>query len=69
MKNRSSLQLVIDHFHGIPQLAIALGISRHAIYQWKKIPPARAFQIEVLTQGKFKGHDLLNCTTTQSRED
>jgi transcriptional repressor of cell division inhibition gene dicB len=50
---------VIKHFGGIVNLAKALKITPHAIYQWKKIPLARAFQIELLTNGKFKAKKLL----------
>jgi hypothetical protein len=40
-------------------LAYALGLTRSALYQWKKIPQGRAFEIQILTGGKFKAVDLL----------
>jgi biotin operon repressor len=37
---------------GAPELAEALGISRSAVWQWRKgIPIDRQCQIEVITQG------------------
>lgn len=51
---------VIDHFGGTHEsLADALGISREAVSMWKGlIPESRAFQIEVLSGGKFKATEL-----------
>lgn len=54
-----SLQDVIEHFEGITGLAHALGISTQAISQWDgQIPPQRAYQIEVVSGGKFKATRL-----------
>lgn len=51
---------VLDHFGGTHEaLANALGITREAVTMWKgEIPEARAFQIEVLSAGKFKADEL-----------
>ena len=55
-----TFEQVLDHFGGTHEsLANALGISREAVTMWKgEIPEARAFQIEVLSAGKFKAADL-----------
>lgn len=48
---------VVKHFGGIVKAAEALGVSRQAIYIWlqrKKIPPQRAYQIQVITGGTLK---------------
>lgn len=52
---------VLQHFGGTHKaLADALGISREAVTMWAgQIPESRAFQIEVLSGGKFKAADLL----------
>lgn len=42
-------------------LANALGVTRAAVTQWVEnggLPPLRAIQIEVLTDGQFKAVDL-----------
>ena len=51
---------VLDHFGGTPKsLGEALGITREAVAMWKgRIPENRAFQIEVLSGGRFKVADL-----------
>ena len=51
---------VVEHFGGTHQsLADALGISREAVTMWGgAIPESRAFQIEVLSEGKFKATEL-----------
>lgn len=51
---------VIAHFGSKNNLSKALGISRPAVARWKDyIPKGRAYQIEVLTKGKFKAKDLV----------
>lgn len=46
---------VADHFGGKKKLADALGISPSAVSMWgDDIPDTRQFQIQVLTNGKFK---------------
>ena len=51
---------VVEHFGGTHQsLADALGITREAVTMWGGvIPESRAFQIEVLSEGKFKAAEL-----------
>ena len=53
---------VLKHFGGTHQsLADALGITREAVTMWRgKIPKNRAYQIEVLTGGRFKAKNLIN---------
>lgn len=54
-----SFEDVVAHFEGITGLANALGITTQAISQWGgRIPPQRAYQIEVLSRGKFKATRL-----------
>lgn len=62
MTDKNTKQTIVDiaaHFGGIPKLAKALGIHVQAIYQWNTIPPTRAYQIQVLTRGKFKAEELI----------
>ena len=45
----------VSHYETPANLATALGITVHAIYQWGSTPPKlRQFQIELLTGGKLK---------------
>lgn len=56
---------VIEHFGNAARLAYALGVSRHAAYQWIEkghFPPKRAIQIERLSGGRFKAVDLIACS-------
>lgn len=42
-------QAAIDHFGGIPELAVALDVTIPAVYQWGEYPPdKRQLQIERL---------------------
>ncbi len=50
---------VIAYFGSVINVAEVLKISRFAIYQWKKIPTGRAYQIEHLTRGKLKAKMFL----------
>ncbi len=60
MAKKTPYQQVVEHFNGAKPLADALGISRTAVYLWNgKIPPLRAYEIEVITSGKFKAADIL----------
>lgn len=44
----------INYFGSASKLAKALGISRHAIYQWgDDVPELRALQLEKMTSGKL----------------
>lgn len=55
-----TLQDVIEHFGGTHRsLAEALGVHRATVTMWGgEIPPNRAYQIEVLSKGKFKAKNL-----------
>jgi DNA-binding transcriptional regulator YdaS (Cro superfamily) len=58
----NTLKILIEHFGSQNKLAIALGVTKEAVSQWFKageIPPARAIQIEKLTDGKIKAIDLV----------
>lgn len=61
------LERVIDHWGGVDKLAADLGITRHAVYQWRKngLPELRAYQIARLSQGEFSISELL---TVRERE-
>ena len=65
-------QTVIKHFGGITATAKALKISPQAVFLWgDEIPCLRAYQIEVITNGKLKdakevSHDI---NTGSSHED
>lgn len=53
---------LIKEFGGIPNLAKTLGITRQAIYMWRKkshMPLVRALQIEKLTKSRFTVNQLL----------
>ena len=52
------------HFGSQSALARRLGISPAAIAQWlvDGVPPARAIEIEKITDGKFKAVDLVGAT-------
>jgi len=58
---------IINHFGGIGGLAGALtdtagekGISYQAVHLWKGvIPPNRAFEIQVLSNGKFNADQII----------
>lgn len=58
-KYKKSIESVIEFFGGIPRMAEALQIDRHTIYTWKKIPSLRAYQIQVLTNGKILASQLI----------
>lgn len=51
------IEEVITHFGGVMQTAMRLGVTRQAVYDWRKsgkIPFARQAQIELETNGHFK---------------
>ena len=49
---------VIEHFGSPSKLAAALNIKRQAVSLWKgRIPLMRQYQIEAITNGKFKAQD------------
>lgn len=48
-------KIAIEHFGGVAKLAEALKISKTAVYLWgDELPEGRAFQLEVITEGKLK---------------
>lgn len=50
---------ILDHFGGVSGLARTLGCAPQAVSMWKrKVPAVRAFQIEVLSGGRFKVDEL-----------
>lgn len=56
------IKTIVEHFGGVAETARLLDVSQPAVSQWlkhKRIPPARAVQIEVLSEGKFKAADIL----------
>lgn len=60
MKNET-LQQVIEYYGSQSKVADLLGVTRAAVTQWVNdgvLPPLRAIQIEVLTDGQFKAVDL-----------
>lgn len=60
MDKTSGYRKAVDHFGGVVGLAKALDIERQAVYMWKgRIPKARAFQIESITDGKLTAAELL----------
>ena len=53
---------VIEHFGNQAELAKALKIDPAAVSQWLSngyMPPRRAIEIEMMTDGKFKAVDLI----------
>jgi DNA-binding transcriptional regulator YdaS (Cro superfamily) len=56
-----SLDDVVRHFGGVSRLAQVLGVRSQAVSQWKRtdsIPKVRAYQIEVMSYGRFKAEKL-----------
>jgi len=52
-----NIEQVIEYFGGVVQTAVRLGVTRQAVYDWRKsgkIPFARQAQIELETDGHFK---------------
>lgn len=55
------VDVVASYFGGKANLARALGVTLTAVSKWKTyFPKGRAYQIEVLTDGKFKANNLTN---------
>ena len=56
---RAGYESAVEFFGGIPELAAALDVTRQAIYLWDGIvPKSRVFEIELLTDGKLRRHQL-----------
>ncbi len=51
--NAYDLDQLIQHYGTKTALANALGIRPQAVYQWEKVPPRRALEIEKITKGLF----------------
>ena len=51
--NAYDLNQLIQHYGTKTALANALGIRPQAVYQWEKVPPRRALEIEKINQGAF----------------
>lgn len=56
---------VVEFFGGRVALAKALGVTPQAVHKWMQteIPPARAIQIEKLTEGKIQAVEIVSQTT------
>jgi len=63
------IQEIIEHFGNQYRLAKALDVERAAVNAWVRtgvIPPRRAIEIEVLTNGKFKAVDILGASNDET---
>ena len=70
MDPATSLDLVRAALGGsYAHLAAKLGVSDAAISQWKKggIPPARALEIERLTEGRVKASEIITTADMKDR--
>lgn len=56
--NPTPLERAIKLAGGVTKLADKLGITSQAISQWDEVPIIRAIQIERVTNGKVKRHQL-----------
>lgn len=55
----NEIERVVNHFGSRNKLAKALGVTLPAVSKWKTaMPQGRAYQIEVMTRGKFKAKNL-----------
>jgi DNA-binding transcriptional regulator YdaS (Cro superfamily) len=43
---------------GRAKLASSLGISREAVWQWRRVPAERVLQVEMATDGQVTRHEL-----------
>jgi len=61
---------VIEYFGGRSAMATTFNVDRAAITQWSKggLPPARAIQIEQLTQGVFTAIDLMESNNNYKKD-
>ena len=54
---------VIAHFGGVVKTAKALGMNKSSVSLWgEEIPKGRAYQIELMTEGKLKVRKTLHTT-------
>lgn len=55
------MEKIIEYFGGQAELARLLGVDRAAVAQWCRfgLPPARAIEIETLTNGDFKATEIV----------
>lgn len=55
------LKRLIEHFGSKAHLAAELGVTTVAVDKWLlagRLPPARAIQVQRITEGEFKALDL-----------
>ena len=66
-----NLDEVLGYFGTQSALAEVLGVDRAAVAQWKidGLPPARAIQIEALTDGAFKAVDIVGLKSKKANND
>ena len=57
-------KLIIQYFGSVPAIAEALDVSRHAIYQWKKVPQLRAYELEELMNNAMERSSILRANFT-----
>ena len=61
---------IVDYLGGVAETSRKLGVSQPAVSQWLKrdyVPPARAVQIEILTNAHFKAADILQGVSNDGR--
>ena len=60
-------EAIIQFFGSRAEMARALGVDRAAVTQWGKdgLPPARAIEIEQLSQGRFKAVEIVGARGEQ----
>ena len=53
---------IVSYFGNQREMARILEVAEPAVSTWryKGIPPARAIQIEIFTEGKFKAIEIVN---------
>lgn len=49
MENRAAIQQAAEKIGGIVKLSLALGLSRGAAAQWRRVPAERVLEVERLT--------------------
>jgi len=61
MTAKTLINTVVAYFGNQSAMARALGVSRASVSSWVitgTVPPARAIQIEKVTEGEFKATEL-----------